>query len=81
MPADPDPSAGTLVVKWRNFSGGELGYQGLGYRLDTDGRILRIAWGAMAPSEAAVVLPPVPANTDVCDGTTLTCHNHDRPDN
>lgn len=78
-PAVPDPSAGTLIVKWRNFSGTELGYQGLGYRLDTDGGTLRIAWGTMAPSEAAVVLPSVPANTDVCDGTTLTCHNHDRP--
>jgi hypothetical protein len=78
-PADPDPSAGTLIIKWRNFGGSDLGYQGLGYRLDTAGRTLRIAWGAMAPSEAAVVLPAVPDNTDPCDGATLTCHNHNRP--
>jgi hypothetical protein len=78
-PANPDPTAGTAVIKWRDFGGMDAGYQGIGYRLDTAGRTLRIAWGAIVASEAAVALPPVPTDTDLCDGSTLTCHTHDRP--
>jgi hypothetical protein len=68
-----------MIVRWRDFSGADVGYQGLAYRLDTPGQTLRIAWGDMEMSQAAVMLPAVPANTDPCDGSTLTCHNHDRP--
>jgi hypothetical protein len=78
-PAAPDPIAGTLVIKWRNFGGMLLGYQGLAYRVDTPGRRLRVSWGPTVAAEGFVVVPPIPANTDVCDGTTLTCHDHDRP--
>ena len=76
-PPDPDPIVGTLVFKWRNFSGELYGYQGASYRLDRTGRLLRIAWGELVTTEEAVVLPPVPTNTDTCNGATLTCHDHE----
>jgi hypothetical protein len=78
-PSDPDPEAGSLVILWRDFDGTELGYEGVSYRLDSAARILRIAWGGLAAVEGAVVIPPVPDNADICDGSGLTCHNHDRP--
>jgi hypothetical protein len=37
-----------------------------------------MACGPMVAAESEVVVPPIPKNTDVCNGTTLTCHNHDR---
>ena len=77
-PSVPHPVAGTLVFKWRNSSGAVIGYQGASYLVDQAGRLLRIAWGPVVAAEAAVVVPPVPADTDACNGVTLTCHNHDR---
>jgi hypothetical protein len=79
-PAEPDPIADSLIVKWRDFGGTVTGYQGVAYRLDVPGRTLRIAWGAIAATEGAVVSPAIPENTDLCDGASVTCHNHDRPE-
>jgi hypothetical protein len=78
-PASPDPVSATLVVKWRDFGGTVQGYQSLAYRLDEAGRTLRIAWGAIAPSPAGITMPSVPDDSDPCDGSSLTCRNHERP--
>ncbi len=76
-PAEPDPINGTLIIRWTLQSGALIGYQGASYRLDTTGRILRIAWGNVVSTETEVIIPPIPTNTDVCTGTTLTCHDHE----
>lgn len=77
-PAEPDPVAGTMTIRWRNFGGGFVGFQGIAYRLDPAARTLRIAWGPLAATAAGAVPPAVPANTDACDGESLTCHDHAR---
>jgi hypothetical protein len=78
QPFEPDPVSGNMVFRWRNSSGTFLGYQGVGYRLDPVGEMFRIRWGAeVATIDLALsVLPPVPTDTDPCNGETLTCHVH-----
>lgn len=76
-PAEPDPISGTLIIKWTLQSGVLIGYQGVGYRLDTTGRMLRIGWSDIVSTESDVVLPSIPSNAVTCNGTTLTCYNHE----
>ena len=76
-PGAPDPVAGTLVFEWRDFTGALIGYQGAGYRVDATADRLRIRWGPTVAAEGAVVVPAVPGNAEACDGTTLTCHDHE----
>jgi hypothetical protein len=78
-PFEPDPTTGSMVLRWRNRQGLLVGYQAVSYRLDAAGAALRIRWGEILPSEAlaSAALPPVPDNTDACDEATLTCHNHE----
>jgi hypothetical protein len=84
----PDPVSGSMVIGWHNGDGLPGEYQGVSYRLDTPRRMLRVAWGPIRADAATAraALPPVPALPPAgappfvgCNGTTLTCHTHDRP--
>ncbi|MBW2257543.1 MAG: hypothetical protein JRI25_23505 [Deltaproteobacteria bacterium] len=75
-PAEPDPVAGTLLVKWRPYDG-DIEYQGIAYRVISAERLLKIRWGSPAASREAATVPAMPDETDPCDGDALTCHNHD----
>lgn len=85
LPETPADAADTIVLRWREGQGfPDTGrYQAIAYRADPDARKLRIAWGPFAPTaaDAAALAPPVPTDAAICDGVTLTCHDHVRNPN
>lgn len=76
-PGEPDPVAGTMVIRWETFGGTFIGYQGIGYRLDSAGRTLRILWGQTASMPEHALPIAIPDNDDTCNGSSLTCHDHE----
>lgn len=77
-PSQVDPLVGYLKIRWREYiSGNTINYQGVRYNLDREGKMLRIRWGAKVPAADQIALPPDVSNSETCNGTTLTCHNHD----
>lgn len=74
-PVSPGSTSGTMVIRWRE-PGGNL-FQAIAYYLDPAVKLLKIRWGITVPDLNNVVTPTVPTNTDVCNGTTLTCQSHD----
>lgn len=80
LPEEPADAADTIVIRWRQGAGFDSDgrYQAIAYRADPDARKLRIAWGPFAPTAADALAPPVPTDAAICDGVTLTCHDHVR---
>lgn len=77
-PSEPDPISGSMVIRWENFDQSFYGYQAVSYLLVPGSKMLKIAWGPVTALQADAVAPAVPLDSDICDGISLTCHNHDR---
>ncbi len=75
-PAEPNSTSGLLTVKWRPQYDA-VTYQKLRYTLYTASKILKIRWSNIAPSVDQLSEPKEIAAADMCDGETLTCHDHE----
>lgn len=78
QPSSVDPQSGTLKLRWRDYiSGASVNYQAIKYRVDSGSKLLKVRWGAKSVAADQVIPPSDVSAGDTCDGTTLTCHNHE----
>lgn len=73
-PVSPDSISGSMVIKWRiDHTVIAANYQAISYRVAPELEQLKIRWGSIAADRASVLVPPVPDESESCDGVNLSC--------
>jgi hypothetical protein len=74
-PAAPGGVSGSMTIKWRRDHFTDVtSYQAISYQVFPGDRILKIGWSSRSSDRSSVTAPPIPTDSDVCDGVTITCH-------